>query len=241
MMNTHISKTVPLQGLVALVTGAGSGVGRAVAEALASSGAIIAAIDINPMNVEEMVGGIRSRSGAAAAYVEDLTRGMPIRSLVDQVVEDLGRLDILVNAAVVQHPAGLLEMDEWDWQRTLDVNLSGPFLLMQASARHMQAQGGGVILNISVDGISGPPVSGHPAYYAGKSALAALSRAAGHELLAYNIRIHAISIDEFQLPAGSDAGQVRPYNYELISQIAVLLCSPQAAQLTGQVFRLDGV
>jgi NAD(P)-dependent dehydrogenase (short-subunit alcohol dehydrogenase family) len=240
MVIPRISETVSLQGQVALVTGAGSGVGRMIAETLASAGAVIAAIDLTPMNVEAVVDAIRARGGAAKAYVEDLTRGMPVRDLIDRVVTDLGRLDILVNAAQVRHPASMLEMDEWDWQRTLDINLTGPFLLMQASAGHMQAQGGGVILNFAVDGISGSSISGRPAYYAGKSGLTALSRAAAQELLTYNIRIHVLCIDEVQLSTASDPEDSNLNKHELLSEIALLLCSPQTAQLTGHVFRLDG-
>jgi NAD(P)-dependent dehydrogenase (short-subunit alcohol dehydrogenase family) len=230
-----------LQGQVAFITGAGSGVGRAVAEALAASGATIAANDLTPMNVEQTVATINNRGGTAVTYVEDLTRGMPIRAMIERITTDLGRLDILINAARVRHPSNLIGMDEWDWQRTLDVNLSGPFLLIQAASRYMQTHGGGLILNITVDGISGPPISGLPAYYAGKSGLAALSRAAAEELLAYNIRIHAICLDEITSPTNSaPAGGSLNIN-QVVSKIVLLLCSPEAAQLTGQVFRLDGV
>lgn len=240
-MQDRITEIGSLKGKVALVTGAGTGLGRTVAEALAASGAVIAAVDITPLNVETTVASIRSRGGTAAVYVEDLTRGMPIRAMIDRVVTDFGRLDILVNAAQVRHPAGLLMMDEWDWQRTLDVNLGGPFLLMQAAARQMQLQGEGLILNIAVDGISGPANSGTPAYYAAKSGLAALSRTAAEELLSYNIRIHVICIDEPSRPVSGDVSDSRPNINEVVSKITLLLCSPQAAQLTGQIFRLDGV
>jgi NAD(P)-dependent dehydrogenase (short-subunit alcohol dehydrogenase family) len=233
--------TISLQGQVALITGAGLGVGRAIAEALAASGATIAANDLTPINVEQTVASITSRGGTAVSYVEDLTRGMPIRAMIDRVTTDLGRLDILVNAAQVRHPSGLIGMDEWDWQRTLDVNLSGPFLLIQAASRYMQTQGGGLIFNITVDGISGPPISGMPAYYAGKSGLAALSRAAAEELLAYNIRVHAICLDEISSPANGKPTDGSLNINQVVSKIVLLLCSPEAAQLTGQVFRLDGV
>lgn len=230
-----------LKGQVALVTGAGTGAGQKIAETLAFAGASIAANDFTPMNVGAVVESIRSRGGIATTYVEDLTRGMPIRYLIDRIVSDLGRLDILVNAAQVQHPAGVLEMDEWDWQRTMDVNLGSPFLLMQASARKMQSQGGGVIVNLAVDGIHGAPLSGMPAYYAGKSGLAALSRAAAHEFLPYNIRVYALCSDEFSLPENSDSTCGRPDRYEIISKLVTLLCSSQTAQLTSQIFRLDSV
>jgi NAD(P)-dependent dehydrogenase (short-subunit alcohol dehydrogenase family) len=239
-MLSGLPDTTTLQGQVALVTGAGLGVGRSIAEALASAGVTIAANDLTPLNVERTVASIQSSGGSAVAYIEDLTRGMPIRAMIDRVTTDLGRLDILVNAAQVRHPSGLLAMDEWDWQRTMDVNLTAPFLLMQTAARHMQSQGAGVILNIAVDGISGPPISGLPAYYAGKSGLAALSRAAAEELLAYNIRVHAICIDEMSPPENGDASDGSLNIKEVVSKIALLLCSPAAAKLTGQVFRLDG-
>lgn len=224
MIKVDAAATGALNGQVALVTGAGAGAGRKIAETLAFAGASIAANDITPMNVEAVAASIRSRGATAMAYVEDLTRGMPIRYLIDRIVSDLGRLDILVNAAKVQHPAAILEMDEWDWQRTMDVNLGGPFLLMQTSARKMQTQGGGVIVNLVVDGVNGTSNAGMPAYYAGKSGLLALSRAAAQEFLPYNIRVHALCCDAFSLPDDSDEVSDRPGRYDTIAKVITLLC-----------------
>ena len=94
--------------------------------------------------VAEIVGG----GGQAKAYVEDVAKKVGVQVLVDNVEDDFGGIDIVVNHAAVEPHTPLLEMDEWDWHRTLDVNLTGTFLIIQSAARVMQVKGKGVILNI---------------------------------------------------------------------------------------------
>ena len=126
---------------VTLVTGAGRGIGRHIAEAFASQGAVVAANDITPINLDETVQRITSAGGRARAYIFDVAKRMPVQAMVDQVLEDWGRIDILVNNAGVEPHASILDMDEWDWHRTLDVNLSGPFFAMQHVGRAMRQRG----------------------------------------------------------------------------------------------------
>src|SRR3990172_4276226 len=112
---------------VVLITGAGKGAGRALAEAFAEHGAFVAANDISPINVEQVVDGIIARGGKAKAYVEDVAKKVGAQALVKHVEDDLGTIDILINHAAVEPHTPLLNMDEWDWHRTLDVNLTGAF------------------------------------------------------------------------------------------------------------------
>ena len=139
---------------VVLVTGAGKGKGRAVAEALAARGAIVAANDVTPVNLDETVARITAYGGRVKAYVEDIAKKMPVQALVNQVLDDWGKIDILVNCAEVAPSAPVLDMDDWDWQRTLDVNLTGAFLLTQSVGRVMRApspkgeRDGGIIVHI---------------------------------------------------------------------------------------------
>ena len=184
-----------LKDKVVLITGAGKGVGRALAEALAERGAFIAANDISPINVEQLVAQILANGGKAKAYVEDVAKKVGVQSLIHDVEDDLGGIDILINHAAVQPHTLLLNMDEWDWHRTLDVNLTGAFLMMQSVGRTMQAKGHGVILNI-VAGTGEGLSQEAGAYIASKAGLAALSHQADKEFSLHGIRVHAVENSE---------------------------------------------
>ena len=131
-----------------LITGAGKGSGRELAEAFARQGARVAANDISPINVEEVVAAIQAQGGDARAYIDDVAKKVGAQALVKQVEDDFGRIDILVNHASVEPASPLLDMDEWDWHRVLDVNLTGAFLMTQSVGRVMREQAGGVIINL---------------------------------------------------------------------------------------------
>jgi NAD(P)-dependent dehydrogenase (short-subunit alcohol dehydrogenase family) len=179
-----------LKDKVVLITGAGKGAGRALALAFAERGAIVAANDISPMNVEQVVAEIVARGGRAKAYIEDVAKKVGVQYLVNCVEEDFGGFDILVNHAAVEPHMSLLEMDEWDWHRTLDVNLTGAFLMMQSAGRVMRGKGKGEILNIVAG--SGKGVEKGAAYLSSMAGLAVLSRQANLELSPLGIRVYAI-------------------------------------------------
>ncbi len=182
-----------LKNKVVLITGAGKGAGRALAEAFAEHGAIIAANDISPINVEEVVDGIIARGGNAKAYVEDIAKKVGVQAVVNSVEDDFGGIDILVNHAAVEPHGPLLKMDEWDWHRTLDVNLTGAFLMIQSVGRVMSAKGGGEILNLvtgSGESADAKRVAG--AYFASKAGLAELSNQADVELSPHGVRVFAV-------------------------------------------------
>ena len=176
---------------VVLITGAGKGAGRKLAEAFAQHGAIVAANDISPINVEEVVGKIIAQGGSARAYIDDVAKKVGAQALVKQVEEDFGRIDILVNHAAVEPLSPLVEMDEWDWHRTLDVNLTGAFLMTQSVGRVMRGQGGGVIINIiSEAGRDTSPL--RAAFLASMAGLEAFSQQAASELAPYGVRVHVV-------------------------------------------------
>ena len=131
-----------LKDRIVLVTGAGKGTGRRVAEAFAACGAVVAANDVSPVNLDETVANILAAGGRVKAYVEDIAKKMPIQGLLNSVLDDFERIDILVNCAEVEPQKSVLEMDDWDWQRTLDVNLTGAFLLTQSTGRIMKKAAG---------------------------------------------------------------------------------------------------
>jgi NAD(P)-dependent dehydrogenase (short-subunit alcohol dehydrogenase family) len=178
---------------VVLVTGAGKGAGRAVAEAFAAREAILAVNDVSPVNLGETVKHIREAGGRVKDYVEDVAKKMPVQTLLNQVLDDWGRIDVLVNCAEVEPVHALLDMDEWDWQRTLDVNLSGAFLLTQSLGRIMREKGGGVIVHVG-ERAKGPEQ--RAAYFASKAGLAALSALAAVELADFGIRVFHVQPGE---------------------------------------------
>jgi NAD(P)-dependent dehydrogenase (short-subunit alcohol dehydrogenase family) len=182
-----------LKGKVMLVTGAGKGTGRRVAQAGAALGAKIAVNDVSPVNMDETLALIRAAGGQVNAYVEDIARKMPVQALLNAVLDDLGGIDILVNCAEVEPQKTLLEMDDWDWQRTLDVNLTGAFLLTQSVGRIMKEKGGGVILHV---GERARGSERRAAYFTSKAGLAALSALAAYELSGYGIRVYHVRPDE---------------------------------------------
>lgn len=184
-----------LKGKVVLITGAGKGAGRALAEALAEQGAFVAANDISPINVDEVVSMINARGGKADSYIEDVAKKVGVQALVKAVEDDFGGVDILINHAAVKPCASLLAMDEWDWHRTLDVNLTGAFLMMQSVGRMMRGKSKGKIINIVAGaGMSEEKDAG--AYLSSKAGLAALSHQADMELSPDGIRVYAIENSE---------------------------------------------
>ena len=177
-----------LRDRVVLITGAGKGSGRLLAQAFAEAGAIVAANDISPVNVEEVVDQIIAKGGRAKAYIDDIAKKVAVQNIINQVEDDFDRIDIVIQHATVEPGIPLLDIDEWDWHRTLDVNLTGAFLLTQSAGRVMRAQGSGVIINL----ITGPTDSSNKsAFIASMHGLEAFTRQAGREFSPYGIRVHA--------------------------------------------------
>ncbi|GAB1470663.1 hypothetical protein MASR2M66_15410 [Chloroflexota bacterium] len=192
-----------LKNKVILITGAGKGIGRRLAEELAAQGAIIAANDISPINVEEVVEGIRAKGGQAQAFIEDVAKKVGAQMLIKDVEDQFGTVDILVNHAAVEPKTSLLDMDEWDWHRTIDVNLTGAFLMAQSAGRVMRTKGSGVIVNLIAGSAESQKEAG--AYLAGKAGLAELSRQLARELNPHGIRVITASTFEEALKALEEA------------------------------------
>jgi NAD(P)-dependent dehydrogenase (short-subunit alcohol dehydrogenase family) len=217
---------------VVLVTGAGRGLGRALALAFAAHGATVAANDLTPINLDETVRLAEASGGFCQPFIFDIAKKMPVQGLVEQVREQYGRIDVLVNNAAVKPRLAILEMDEWDWLRTLDVNLNGPFYLIQSIGRVMKERGGGAILNIT--GVAtGQP--NYAAYAASKAALSELTRQAAHELSSFNIRVNAICPGGMPLASAAPPAETGG-DPEAVTGLALFLCSPQAGAINGQIF-----
>ena len=179
------------EGKVVIITGAGKGMGRSLAKAFAEHGATVAANDISPINVEKVVEEIRARGGKARAFIDDVAKKVGAQALVKGVEDDFGRIDILVNHAAVEPHSHLLDMDEWDWHRVLDVNLTGAFLMTQSVGRVMREGDGGVIINLITE--AGPDEGPmRAAFLASMAGLEAFSQQAARELAPFGIRVYAL-------------------------------------------------
>jgi NAD(P)-dependent dehydrogenase (short-subunit alcohol dehydrogenase family) len=182
---------------VVLITGAGKGCGRILAAALAERGAYVAANDISPVNVDEVVNEIIKKGGRAKAYIEDVGKKVGAQLIIKQVEDDFGHIDILINHAAVEPRVPLLDMDEWDWHRVLDVNLTGTFLMTQSVGRVMRAQGGGIIVNLITEVVLDE--SKESAFAASMDGLKGFTRQAARELGPYGIPVHALQSDRDQI------------------------------------------
>lgn len=193
-----------LHGKVVLVTGAGRGSGRDVAIRLAAYGATIAANDISPLNVDQVSEQIIAYgSGQVRVYLHDVAKKVAVQTMVNEIIDDFGHIDLLINNANVEQKAGLLDMDEWDLHRTFEVNTIGTFLTMQSVGRVMREQGGGMIINLLGTGENEQADAiFRSAYLASRLAVAGLTQKSAQELSRHNIQVYGVAqdMDELSLP-----------------------------------------
>jgi NAD(P)-dependent dehydrogenase (short-subunit alcohol dehydrogenase family) len=158
----------------------------------------VAANDISPINVEEIVDHIVTEGGRGKAYIEDVAKKVGAQHLIKQVDDEFGGIDILINHAAVEPYVPLLDMDEWDWHRVMDVNLTGAFLMIQSVGRVMRAQGSGVIINLitepdsRVQNARAEPHRSEAAFVASMYGLRGLTLEAARELDPYGIHVYAV-------------------------------------------------
>lgn len=229
-----------LKDQVVLVIGASRAPAPALALALAKQGAVLALNDLSPVRLDPLAEAIRQQEGGqpgrVQTYIADATRGMPLRAMLDEILSDWGRIDILINNPRIAPNAPLLSMDEWDWQRTIEMNLNGPFLVTQIVARLMQEQGRGTIINIIDDHSAALQSPGQAAYAASQQALLAFSQAAAREFLAYNIQVITLCPDE-ELFRDSAALFSAPSDTDWTDQV-LNRCATGAVTPAGQIDRV---
>ena len=183
-----------LNGRKAIVTGAAGGIGRELAVALAEMGADLALVDINEQGLSQLAGAVSNRGKKVLICKTDVTRSSDVKKMVDKVVAEWGRIDILVNCAGISHHAPTEDLREEDWDRVVDVNLKSTFLCCQAVGRTMIANRRGKIINIasmSAHIINRPIRQSH--YHASKAGVVALTKSLAAEWAEYNINVNCIS------------------------------------------------
>ena len=250
-----------LDGRVAAVTGAASGLGLAMAEALASAGATVVLLDIDQAGLAAASETIRAAGGRAETALLDVSDRKAIRATIDDIAARHGRLDAAIaNAGVTAGPGYRTEIGQIDavrdeqWDQVLSINLTGVFVTIQAAASHMKRQRSGRIVAVSsVAGLKSEVMCGY-AYTATKAAVVNLVRQAAMELAPYDVMVNGIAPGPFRTNIAG--GRIRNAEVEAefaamvplariaspdeIKGLAILLCSPASSFMTGTTIPIDG-
>ncbi|MYA00951.1 MAG: glucose 1-dehydrogenase [Chloroflexi bacterium] len=253
-----------LQGKNAVVTGAGRGIGRAIALQLAEAGARVAAADIDPDNADDTSAAIQESGGESLSIHADVGDLSAIDRMILEARNAFGRIDVIVNNAGVTRYLDVMDVEEADWDRIHRVNAKGVFFCMQRAAREMIDQGdGGRIINIASIAGKGYAGTSNAAYAASKGAVISMTMIAAHQLGRHDINVNAIcpgvtmtdlsitnmrqraersevSVDEMRQTRDSRIPIGRANEPEDIADMARFLAGPGARNITGQAFNVDG-
>lgn len=248
-----------LDGKVALITGAGSGIGRATAILFAQEGAKVAVVDMDEPGAKGAADQITKAGGQAFAFKADVSKARDAEAMVAETVKRYGRLDILYNNAGIFFPAQVHSMTEEEWDRMLGINLKGVFLGCKYALAEMMKQQAGVILATgSIAGLEGH--NGEPHYGAAKAGVNNLMKSIAMDYAHYNVRANCVCPGGVQTNIAKDIvskippeqlvkmGQLalshtlikRQAQPEEIARAALFLCSDDSSFITGQTLVVDG-
>ncbi len=242
---------------VAIITGAGAGIGRSTALLFAREGARVVVADRDPQEGAKTVSLIEENGGAAIFVQVDVSKAADVRKMVETAIETYGKLDILVNNAGIYVQADVVETTEEEWDRILNVNLKGAFLCSKYCIPEMIKNGGGSIVNVGSEaGIAG--IKNQVAYNVSKSGMIALTKSTAIDFAAHNIRVNCVcpgttetplvkmALERAPDPAAARRAleQVRPANRlgrpEEIAAGILYLASDESPYATGSILSIDG-
>jgi len=255
-VQNNLSGLFSLDGKAALVTGAGSGLGRAIAEGYAQFGAKVACVDISAEDAEAVAGGIEKGGGNAVPVVCDVSKTEDVKKAVESTLESFGTIDILVNNAGIGIRSNAEDMTDEMWDRVLDINLKGTFLFCREVGRHMIERGkGGRIINMaSIGGLVGVE-TGNANYCASKGGIIAMTRTLAIEWAKHNILVNAIAPSHTRTPLIEKLMEQKPeVKQYFLNNIplgrlaepihivgpAIFLASDAASFVTGHTLVADG-
>ena len=245
-----------VENKVALVTGGGSGLGRATVQALSREGAKVLVADLNLTGAEETVRLVAAAGGEASAFAMDVTIAAQVEAMVQTTIERYGRLDCAFNNAGIPGKVGttIIDYEEEDWDRVIAVDLKGVWLGMKYQIKQMLAQGGGVVVNTaSIAGLVG--LVGSAPYVASKHGVVGLTKTAALEFAQQNIRVNAVCPGVFRTPLVEKIIAELPEREQLylsaqpigrmgrpeeLAEAVVWLCSDASSFVTGHAFPVDG-
>jgi len=254
--NKTLPKFCDLKGKVAIVTGAAKGMGKADALKLSNAGAKVVLADISQQECQIIVDEIKKQKGEALAVKCDVSKKAEIDNLVSETLKQFGKIDILVNNAGIYPFEPFLQMSEQNFEKVIDINLKGCFLVAQACAKEMVKQKSGVIVNITsiAMGQVGVGFAGLTHYCASKGGIVAMSQAMALELAPSGIRVNCIAPGAIDTPGASstnmDAKAMeamlapipmhRKGKSEEIANAVLFLSSDESSYMTGSVMVVDG-
>jgi len=250
------TRLIDLSGKVALVTGAGKGIGAGCARVLGAAGAAVAVLDIDAFAASQTASALEAAGVKAHAYPVDVSDGASVNRAIDTIAQHFGRIDILVNNAGTHDSKGIEQASEADWDRIIGTNLKSMYLVTKAALPHLKESHGSIVNMSSMVGLVGQGSAG--AYAASKGGIVAMTKNLALDLARYGIRVNCICPGWVETPLVEawfvlqpDRTAAREYvnsihplgriaSADEIGQVALFLSSPLSSFMTGIAVPVDG-